>query len=167
MEKDNKILLGAVLILLVAMLSFNFNSLTGKVTSKEGSDASISVSPTNVYFTREDLYRGTAKLVTVEVNVKDGEIENKLDLYEGNSKIGSQSRKICGGRASYCNAASKPYQVTFSFDVDDATQEGRMYHFRAESDRGLLKGSGYSKATFASNPVKVSKWVEHEVNYQG
>ena len=41
MNKDNKVLLGAILIILVALVSFNFGDITGKAVS-EGSIVAIS-----------------------------------------------------------------------------------------------------------------------------
>ena len=63
MEKDNKVVLGAVLILLVGMLSFNFaGSLTGKTVNKGGPDVVLTVSPSNVYFSFEDSHMMELKL---------------------------------------------------------------------------------------------------------
>ena len=79
MEKDNKILLGAVLILLVAMVSFNFNTLTGEVTSAK-TRATITVSPSYVYFNYNELNQQTTKSVELTVDVENGKVINEVWL---------------------------------------------------------------------------------------
>ncbi|MBI2671590.1 hypothetical protein HYX16_01520 [Candidatus Woesearchaeota archaeon] len=155
MEKDNKILLGAVLIMLVAMLSFNFDSITGKAAGS-GSGVSVSVDPSRLYFSAEGLERGSLP-VTVTVRVKDGYVENGLD--SGGLELFRANGKRIGGRgADICRTSSKCGKGTYTilYKFDSGLEEGD-YYFQV-SKRPSLLGTVYSKETFKSNLVRVSHY---------
>lgn len=106
MEKDNKILLGAILIILVAMVSFSFRGITGKAVSEKtivavspgsitaGESITIYVKPGSVgveqmaYFYREDGLRipGTVSLCRSSKCADEIKIDYKLvDSWDGNA----------------------------------------------------------------------------------
>jgi hypothetical protein len=128
MEKDIKILLGAVAIMLVAMLSFSFESITGKAAS--GSGVSVSVSPSRLHFSSEDLEKGT-RLVTATVRVKDGYLDDRSDaglqLYRSNGeRVGGRGAKICKKEDnSDYKCGEGTYEVVYKFD--SGLEEGDYY----------------------------------------
>lgn len=160
MEKDNKVLLGAVLILLVAMLSFNFNSVTGEVTKDS---ASLKVSPTSVYFSQEDLNSRPSKIVSVKVSVNSGSIENELYLFRSNGVRTQQSntRQICESKSS-CGKGT--YAVDFKIGTELPDGE---YYFAVNGHRETLSGSTFGRQTFTSNMVSLTKYTEPNINYEG
>ena len=155
MEKDNKVVLGAVLILLVGMLSFNFNSLTGQAV--KGQEAAVTASPSNMYFTYDDLNKGN-KLVSVTIKVNSGKIDNDLYLYrrtaQGEERVGAQD-SICKGTATYCGKGT--YTVNYKFS--SGNEEGD-YFFRVQRRDSALRG----RLTFDSNTVSVT---HYEASFRG
>lgn len=149
MEKDNKVVLGAVLILLVGMLSFNFSSLTGEAV--RGQEASLTASPSNVYFSFDDLNKGN-KVVAVTVRVVSGKVENNLDLYRktevGEERVGAAD-SICKGTASYCGKGT--YTVNYKFS--SGNPEGD-YFFKVQK----RDFAGRSKQAFDSNTITVTHY---------
>lgn len=169
MEKDNKILLGAVLILLVAMVSFNFSSLTGKATSTSETEATLSAvssdGDSSVYFSQDDVRggqigQGGKQPVTVTVTVKSGRIDNSLELYRkvGSSEAKKEEQQVCTG--SSCGKGT--YTVVYQLNPDHAgsSSEPKEYLFKVYDDRNR-------REVFKSNVVTVSKWVRPVYNYQG
>jgi hypothetical protein len=155
MEKDNKVVLGAVLILLVGMLSFNFNSLTGQAV--KGQEAVVTANPSNVYFTADDLNKGT-KLVAVTVKVNSGKVDNELYLYrksaQGEERVNAQD-SICKGTATYCGKGT--YTVNYKFS--SGNEEGD-YFFKVQK-RDFARRD---RLTFDSNVVSVTHF---EPSYRG
>ena len=110
MDKDTKVLLMAVVIILVALVSFNLNDLTGKPTLNVGSasvsGASITVTPGSVSFG----WNVEKMPLTVRVDLGSNVADTKMNLYRCNpgeveQKLGSHSiPKICGG--STCSGSS-------------------------------------------------------------
>ncbi len=148
MEKDNKVLLGAVLILLVAMVSFSFNdAVTGEVTS---SAASVSASPTQVYFNFDDLANRPTKIVTVTVNVREGSVENDIQLYRDTGEKVEAKKQICKASASTCSKGvyEVPVQVSSSLEEGD-------YFFRV-SGRSFAK---QNQKVYDSNKINVAKYT--------
>jgi hypothetical protein len=88
MDQNNKILIGAALIILVAIVSFRYTDITGEVTK----DAVISVSPSKVYFEmRGDNVYDAAKLVTINVKPGTYGVDRDLELYrEDGSRVGGR-----------------------------------------------------------------------------
>ena len=156
MEKDNKILLGAVLIMLVAMVSFNFNSITGKATTSSG--VLVSAAPSELYFSYDDLANKPSKVVKVKVEVDSQGIENQLDLYRSNGeRIGGQGRELC---RSSNNCRKGVYTVDFR--IPSSLQEG-SYFFRVQR----RDFAGRSREVFNSNQITVTKYSKNYPNYQG
>jgi|SRR3989338_66708 len=156
MEKDNKILLGAVLILLVAMVSFNFNTLTGEVTSAK-TRATITVSPSDVYFNYNELNQQTTKSVELTVDVENGKVINEVWLYRDNGeRVERTDNKLCSpndaNTATYCGPGV--YKVSASLSTD---KEEGDYYFRINSKPSA--GAGLGKVAFNSNVVTVSKFA--------
>ena len=155
MEKDNKVVLGAVLILLVGMLSFNFNSLTGQAV--KGQEATVTASPSNVYFSFDDLNKGN-KIVAVTIKVNSGKVDNDLYLYrkslKGEERVGSLDT-ICKGTATYCGKGT--YTVNYKFS--SGNPEGD-YFFRVQRRDFAVR----DRLTFDSNLVSVTHF---EPSYRG
>ena len=149
MEKDNKILLGAVLILLVAMISFNFNdAVTGDVAS--GAKIAVTVNPAQVYFSYNDLNNKPSKTVIVTVTVQNGQIENNVDLYRSTGERTTRTKEICKpATSSYCTKGvyEVPFTVTSDLDVGD-------YYFRV-SKRPVAKEN---RQTVNSNTITITKY---------
>ena len=155
MEKDNKILLGAVLILLVAMVSFNFNTLTGEVTSSEKARATITASPSDVYFSYNDLNHQTTKKVDLTVNIENGEFVNEVWLYRFNGeRIEKIDNHLCSPdgntQSSYCRP--RVYRLTAS--VSSNLEEGD-YYFRIMSKASTGQ---VPKLPFNSNTITLTKF---------
>lgn len=164
MERDNKVLLGAVLILLVAMLSFNFNSITGNATNNKGKVTITVVDSetrsSEIYFNSDDLNIGQ-KILKITVNTEK-DIDTNLELYrENGDKVGGFKRTICS--TSYC----KKGIYTIDFKFPSILNEGN-YFFRVDSKRGLLVkdqndeskiGSSYVKENFKSNIIRVTHFT--------
>ncbi|MEK6937097.1 MAG: hypothetical protein AABW58_03435 [Nanoarchaeota archaeon] len=152
MEKDNKVVLGAVLILLVGMLSFNFaGSLTGKVT-EDDTEVTLSVDRNVVRF---DPYTNEGNQpVYVTVTVHKGRIEPEVAFCKRRSdgSCGTQleNTALNACRDSVCTPQSKTEQKMFS--VSRTLPEGD-YVFRAEARRS----SGETSKYFYSKPVRVEK----------
>jgi len=162
MERDNKILLGAVLIMLVGMVSFSFSGVTGRVT-RASNEVVVTASPDSLYFSYNDLNVGT-KIVTVKLDILSGTIENNLDLYRSNGeRVGGRTASICRGASGYetgrggsSNCERGTYYVNFKFDSE--LEEGK-YFFRANG-RETLSGSSFDRQNFDSNLVTVTKYKE-------
>ena len=96
MEKNNKILLFAVLIILVALVYFNFNTISGK--TPYGNSILISVSPAYIDFSGGS----TQKPVTVVVDAGDIGADTKFYLYyEDGSRYGGFSDNLCTDSICY------------------------------------------------------------------
>lgn len=152
MEKDNKVLLGAVLILLVAMLSFNFNSVTGNVTNKED-HATVSVNTNTVYFSQEDLNNRPTKPVMVTVRVDSGQVENQITLYRATGEKTNKREKVCESKTN-CESG-KTYTVEFGIGTD--LEEGD-YYFTVEGHKEQLNGNTFTRDKFNSNTITLTKF---------
>ena len=158
MERDNKILLGAVLILLVAMLSFNFNSITGKVTASN--KAAVRADPSSVYFSADDLANRPTKVVSVKVTVSSGSVENNLQLYRSSGeRMNGKTRQLCGSK-SECKKGT--YQVDFKMGAE---LEDGEYYFAVQGDRERFEAENvdesaeFSRDIFKSNMVTIDKYI--------
>jgi len=157
MEKDNKILLGAVLIMLVAMISFNFDSITGKAAGS-GSGVSVSADPSRLHFSYEDLEIGT-RIVTVNVRVKDGYLDNSddegLELYRASGeRIGGKGASLCGTKSRCGKDDIKTIAYKFSSELEEGN-----YYFQVTTKPGFNK----NRETFKSNLVRVSYYKQPKV----
>ena len=127
MDKDTKVLLMAVVIILVALVSFNLTDLTGKVT--KGSTATITVSPSVVTFAKNEV----AKMVTIKVSPGKEGINRKLEFYivrsgSTDTRVGTESVNIC--RTSTCYE-----DVTVSYRLNSGLSG--KYYFIARDRRGV------------------------------
>ena len=136
MEKNSKILLLAVLIMLLSLVSFNFNKedISGRSVS---SSPSVVVSPNFLNFKWEmGEYEGKSATITVNGN----NIERNMYMYDADkNRLGSYLWNVCGG--SYCNGE---YRVIANFD-GDALKDG-VYYFGVKPRGGT---------TYFSQPLRV------------
>jgi len=97
MERNNRVLLMAVLIMLLSLVSFNFNreDVSGRSVAGGGT---ISVSPGVVNFYRaggDGNYNGALITVTAK-----GTVDRNLYVYRSNgARLGSYSADVCGSRS--------------------------------------------------------------------
>lgn len=145
MDKDNKIVLGAVLILLVGMLSFNFNSLTGKAVT--GPVAMVTVNPSELYFTYDDLNIGN-KIAKVTINLND-KVDNELQLYRktetGEERVGGFKETICKGTATYCSKGI--YTVNYKFS--SLHPEGEYFFKVQKRDTSTKEREAFNSNVFS------------------
>ncbi len=138
MEQNNKTLLIAVLIILLALVAFNFNKISGKVVD-DGSDVSVVVSPSLVTFSGNEV----VKQVTVTVDTGSVGVDNQLDLYsvkEGyTNRVGSGvSDKLCGTKSICTGVISKQFLIPSSVDTGDylirVERDNPSYNFKVDSN---------------------------------
>ena len=131
MENNNKTLLIAVLIILLALVAFNFNKISGSV-SQDLLDIGIVVSPTVIKFDRDD----GAKIITVTVNAGniglDGEgLDKQIELYEVEN-TGRRDR-VAGKTWNLCNTNICTGTISKNLQVGAEVPSGR-YVLRLERD---------------------------------
>jgi len=132
MDKDNKVLLAAVLIILVALVAFNFGDITGKAVKDDGTV--IAVSPTTVKFGEYD----TMKLVTIKVIPgKDG-VDTVMSLYM------VDGFKVSGETVNICTDSICREEATLTYKLDSELKPGK-YYFKAER---VQKGKTYKSNSF-------------------
>ena len=85
MDKNNKILLGAILLIFVTLLSFNINTITGEITKENKKVPSVTVSPK---------VADAGERVTVSVWTGADGINRKACLYDDNSRVTCTNR-VC------------------------------------------------------------------------
>lgn len=159
MERDNKIVLGAVLILLVGMLSFNFaGSLTGKVSNEEFPDVEVRAMFQGGGY--EETFgaqeRSTSRAATVTVNVRSGKAEREVDL----CRKGPRGEcEVIGGRRWYLSASSsvkapftKTHTETLSQDLLGNEAEAEFF-WRVQARRS----SGQSEQNFYSESLTLKQ----------
>ncbi len=121
MNKDTKILLMAVVIILVALVSFNLSDLTGKAVSDI---TTLTVSPTIINFGLHD----SAKMITIRVSPSKNGIDQRIQMYrkEWDTQVSSETATICTDSICYDD-------ITISYRVDSRLRDGR-YYFKAERE---------------------------------
>jgi hypothetical protein len=139
MDKDTKVLLMAVVIILVALVSFNLSDLTGKVIKSD--TTTISVSPISFTFGKHD----HARMMTIRVSPGKNGIDKRLVMVESkrsgyDTQISSETVRICGDEICYDD-------VTISYRVDSGLKEGRYYF------KGKRQNTGQ---VFTSNKFEIS-----------
>ncbi len=131
MDKDTKILLMAVVIILVALVSFNLSDLTGKVTSS----SSITVSSptgTTITFGKYD----SMKIVSLNINVGSEAVRNQVDLYrESGARVG-QTFKIDKSMSVGSMISNKRVSTTYSIGSDLDANNLIRYYFGAKNKAG-------------------------------
>lgn len=124
---ENKTWIVVVLIILVALVAYNFKGMTGQDVTEFGRDqiTKITVNPTRVSFDRYD----TMKLLTIEVDVGSLGVDKDLELYRVTPTGGVRvSSKI-----AVCNKHTCTEDVTLTFKFSAGTESG-TYFFRGERD---------------------------------
>ena len=125
MNKDTKVLLMAVVIILVALVSFNLSDLTGKIISKS-EISTLTVSPTIITFGIHD----SATMITLRISPGRNGVNQKLQMYEvktsGNIQIDGETANICTDSICYDD-------VTISYRVDAGLRDEK-YYFKAERE---------------------------------
>ena len=126
MERNNKILLFAVLIILVALVAFNFNTISGRTPYEDS--ILISASPSLVDFGGGS----TQKPVTVVVDAGDVCVDTKFYLYnEDGSRYGGFSDNLCTDSICY-GIITKTSWISSSIDSG-------QYFFRVKRDNYNLQ----------------------------
>ena len=121
---ENKTWIVVVLIILVALVAYNFKGMTGEITKEQ--ITKITVNPTKVSFGKYD----TMKLLTIKVDVGSVGVDKWLRLYKvtptGSVRVGSESITICNKNICYDD-------VTLTYKLSSGNKAG-TYFFRAERD---------------------------------
>ncbi|MBI2498632.1 hypothetical protein HYV88_00145 [Candidatus Woesearchaeota archaeon] len=136
MEQNNKTLLVAVLIILLALVAFNFNKISGRVVG-DGSDVSVVVSPSIVTFSGDE----SAKFVTVTVDTGSVGVDSQLELFSVNSGLKERvsiSDTLCGTQ-SICNGVvSKQFLIPARVQSGDyiirVERSNPSYNFKVDSN---------------------------------
>lgn len=111
MDKNNRILIAAMLLIFVALLSFNMNSITGAST-KDSDGTSVSVSP-KVVKAGERL---TATVWTGKLGMN-----KKACVFDDNSRV-MCTETACEG--SYKCYSSDTAPIKFAFSLSTSVEEG-------------------------------------------
>ena len=119
MDKNNKILLGAILLIFITLISFNVNTITGDLTKEGKKVPSVTVSPKIAV---------PGERLTVSVWTGADGINQKACLYDENSRVSCTSR-VCSDspenldRAYKCLSTEKE-QVKFNFVTSTSLPSG-------------------------------------------
>jgi hypothetical protein len=135
MDKDTKVLLMAVVIILVALVSFNMSDLTGKASSTAAvSGIRITVEPASVTFAKND----AAKIVTVRASLGSNKVEDNLQLYNAqtNTRLGGKDLSLC--RSSNCRQTD--LQPSYQYSIS-ANLKGGSYYFAAKQGANTVARS--------------------------
>ena len=126
MNKDTKILLMAVVIILVALVSFNFNDITGRIISNS-EVTTLAVSPTKIDFGPNDI----AKMITIRVSPGFNGINKKIMMHR--VETGGYDSQITSETANICTDSLCYDDVTISYRIDSGLKDGK-YYFKAERE---------------------------------
>lgn len=117
MDKNNKILLGAILLIFITLLSFNLNTITGDITKEGKKVPSVTVSPKVV---------APGERVTASVWTGAGGISKKACIYDHNTRVFCVNR-VCSDspvdRGYKCYSTDKE-QIKFSFVPSTSLSDG-------------------------------------------
>ena len=121
---ENKTWIVIVLIILVAVVVYNFTGMTGEVTKAEVTK--ITVSPTKVSFGTHD----SMKLLNLNIDVGSIGVDKWLRLYRvtatGGVRVGAESIAVC--KTDVCRD-----DVVLTYKLSLGNEPG-TYFFRAERD---------------------------------
>lgn len=125
MNKDTKVLLMAVVIILVALVSFNLSDITGRQVSNMPRSASVTVTGVPITFAK---YQSQAT-INVGISISGGQVGNRLYLYREsevkNVKMSSQyAISLCTG--SYCK--KDDLKSTYTETISPSLADGRYYY---------------------------------------
>ena len=127
MNKDTKVLLMAVVIILVALVSFNLSDLTGMQIRSDVT--TLTVSPITTTFERYD----TAKMITIRVLPADNGVDKKIEMYKCKNEQCTTSIRLGAETANICTSSTCSEDVTVSYRLDSGLRVG-IYYFQAEKD---------------------------------
>ena len=126
MNKDTKVLLMAVVIILVALVSFNLNDITGRIIN--GSEVStLTVSPTIITFGNND----AATMITIGISPGTNGLDKKILMYK--VRTGGYDTPIDSKTANICTDSICYHDVTIGLRVDSGLKDGK-YYFKAERE---------------------------------
>ena len=126
MNKDTKVLLMAVVIILVALVSFNLSDLTGRIIN--GSEVStLTISPTIITFGNND----AATMITISISPGTNGLDKKILMYK--VRTGGYDTPIDSKTANICTDSICYHDVTIGLRVDAELREGE-YYFKAERE---------------------------------
>jgi hypothetical protein len=119
LDKNNKILLGAILLIFMTIISFNINTITGDLTKEGKKVPSVTVSPKVVV---------PGERVTVSVWTGADGINERACLYDDNSRVACTNR-VCSDSPENLDRAYKCYstgkeQVKFNFATSTSLPSG-------------------------------------------
>jgi hypothetical protein len=121
---ENKTWIVVVLIILVALVAYNFTGMTGEITKDQ--ITKITVSPTKVIFDKYD----AGKLVTINVDIGSIGVDNWLQLYK---VAGTESIRLAKEKIAACHDNICTKDVTLTYKLTAGLESG-TYFFRAERD---------------------------------
>ena len=142
MESNNKTLLIAVLIILLALVAFNFNKISGRVAGD--ADISVAVSPKIIEFDRYD----AAKTITITVDAGSIGVDKDVRLFRiadsgRKYRMGSPRWNLCNG--NICTGKiSKNLRLSASLGSGDYFFRLRRsnYDIVVDSNRFTIRHTG-------------------------
>lgn len=139
MQKENKVLFGAVLILLVAIISFSFSGITGQTVS--------SGEVTKLYVDKSIVTAGDMIKLTIKPG-SDG-VDQDIDFYHANddTRVAQSAAQVCGQYKCFND-------VTVEFRVP-GSWEGDYYVRVADRYYESLGKEKYVKAYFSVKPLEL------------
>ena len=134
MEKDNKVLISAILIILVALVSFNFGDITGKAVKE---NTVVAISPLEVT---------AGETITVYVKPGSNGVEKLAYVY---SKKGIR----LPGTISLCRSSKCEDVLSVEYKIIDTWDNNEGWDFREKSKGYYVKvidsrTEDYSTASF-------------------
>ena len=127
MERNNKTLLIAVLIMLLALVSLNFSNISGKVGGSE--NVIVRVSPSNIR---------VPDSVNLYVDAAGVSIDSTTHLYRSDGSRASVTNRIC--KSSFCTGI-----VSSKYFIDSRIEPG-VYFIRVTGSRS--KGGSWDSNMF-------------------
>ncbi len=121
---ENKTWIVVVLIILVALVAYNFKGMTGEITKDQ--ITKITVSPTKIIFDKFD----AGKLITINVDIGSIGIDSWLQLYK---VAGTGNIRMARNKVSVCKDSICTEDVTLTYKLTAGLESG-TYFFRAERD---------------------------------
>ena len=138
MEIDNKTLVAAILIILVALVVFNFSNITGQAT--KGALSSVSVSPTTI---------NAGQILLVSVVPGSNGVYQELEVYERKTVNDIRHSEIS---AEICNAYKCYDAVDLKVRIPDNLDEG-SYYIRIKDGSSDKFSQKYATAEFGVEAV--------------
>lgn len=114
MEKDNKILVGAVIIILVALVAFNLSKITGQVTKET---TTITVNPKII---------GAGDIISISVVPGSEGAENEMRIYYEDEN-GNLIRKVQQHEMDRKTGGRLTRGITFSYRTYSTWVDGKYY----------------------------------------